>query len=402
MPAIARRAAAASLSRCGSLLLPVPESSSSRLHLSAAAATRIVFFLSGVCVAAWAPLIPFVKDHFQLGDGKLGLVLLCMGLGSIFAMPVAGALTGEWGCRRVIALTLGVACVLLPLLVATHRLELLAAGLFFFGASLGALDVAMNIQAVLVERSTGRALMSGFHGLWSVGGIVGAGLVSVLISAGAPLVLAACSVTCLSACMLAACFGSLLPRGSESSGPAFAWPHGRVILLGCLCCVLFLAEGSVMEWSAVFLNKSRGMDVAHAGIGFIVFATAMTVCRLLGDRVVHALGPNTIVFLGGLCAAAGFTLAATAPWPIPAICGFALVGIGASNAVPVMFSAAGRQTAMPAHLALPAMTTLGYAGSLTGPPLIGLVAQWSGLAMAFGLLGTLLAIVAVLSTLIRL
>lgn len=386
----------------GPVRFEVPQRLSPNLHIGSAHATRVVFFLSGACVAAWAPLIPFVKDRFQLSDGRLGLLLLCMGIGSILAMPLAGALTGRWGCRRVIAGTLVIASALLPLLTIVPRLELLGACLLLFGATLGALDVAMNIHAVLVERAAGRSLMSGFHGLWSVGGITGAGLVGLLVTLGTPLAFAALAVTVLSLGLLGACIRSLLPESADRGSPAFAWPHGRVILLGCLCCVLFLAEGSVMEWSAVFLSKERGMEVAHAGVGFVIFATAMTLFRLAGDRLVRRVGPGRVVFLGGLCAATGFVLAAAAPWIPAALAGFALVGVGASNVVPVMFSAAGRQTSMPAHLALPAMTTLGYAGSLAGPPLIGLVAQWSGLPVAFGLLGVLLALVAVSSLAVRL
>lgn len=368
--------------------------------LGPAAATRIAFFLSGVCVAAWAPLIPFVKSRFELSDGQLGILLLCLGIGSIAAMPLAGAMTQRLGCRRVIAASLLLAWILLPLITIIERVDLMAVALLFFGATLGIVDVAMNIQAVLVERIAGRALMSGFHGLWSVGGIAGAGITSLMISSGASLFLTALVVVALSLTLLAAAFRGLLTSGGEH-GPALAWPHGRVIVLGICCFVLFLAEGSVLEWGAVFLNTVRGMDKAHAGVGFVAFATAMTICRLVGDRVVHVLGAAKVVFFGSLIAAAGFLVAVSAPWVWASIAGFVLVGIGASNVVPVMFSAAGKQTSMPAHLALPAMTTLGYAGGLVGPPVIGFVAQASSLSVSLGLIGLLLAAIAIASTKMR-
>jgi len=387
----------------GPVQSPVSETvlPAAKLFVSASAATRIVFFLSGVCVAAWAPLIPFVKNRFSLSDGQLGVLLLCLGIGSIAAMPLAGALTGRLGCRQVIAVSLILAWCMLPLITVIERVDVLAVALLLFGAALGVVDVAMNIHAVLVERAAGKAMMSGFHGLWSVGGIAGAGLTSLLISSGVSLLVTSLVVVGVSVILLAACFRGLLKSGGEH-GPAFAWPHGRVVVLGVCCFVLFLAEGSILEWGAVFLNTVRGMDAAHAGVGFVAFASAMTVCRLIGDRVVHAMGPARVVLVGGLLAAVGFSILIGVPSIWGSIAGFVVVGIGASNIVPVMFSAAGRQTSMPAHLALPAMTTLGYAGGLIGPPVIGFVAQWSSLSVSLGLIGVLLAVIAAASTKMRL
>ncbi|MBN8596135.1 MAG: MFS transporter [Planctomycetes bacterium] len=369
---------------------------------SSAAATRIIFFLSGVCVAAWAPLIPFIKARFELSDGQLGVLLLCLGIGSIAAMPLAGAMTSKLGCRRVIAGSLALAWCMLPLVTIIGRVDVLAVALLSFGAALGIVDVAMNIHAVLVERQLNRAMMSGFHGLWSVGGIAGAGLSSLLISSGVSLFHTSLAVVAISIVLLVLCARALLAGGGDHQGPHLAWPHGRVIVLGCCCFVLFLAEGSILEWGAVFLSTVRGMDKAHAGIGFIAFASAMTVCRLIGDRVVQAMGPGRVVVVGGLIAAAGFFVIVSVPWVWASIAGFVLVGVGASNVVPVMFSAAGKQTSMPAHLALPAMTTLGYAGGLVGPPVIGFVAQVSTLSVSLGLIGVLLVGIAVASTRMRL
>ena len=139
-------------------------------------------------------------------------------------------------------------------------------------------------------------------------------------------------------------------------------PHGVVLLMGVCCAVLFLAEASVQDWSGVLLTTTRGVEASHAGVGYVAFASAMTICRLVGDPIVRGLGPSRVVVLGSLTAAGGFMLAALAPYPSIDIIGYGLVGIGAANVVPVMFSAAGRQTVMPANLAIPAMTTIGYAG----------------------------------------
>jgi MFS family permease len=260
----------------------------------------------------------------------------------------------------------------------------------------------MNIHAVLVERESGRAMMSGFHGLWSVGGIAGAGSISVMISAGATPFTASLIVAATLLLVLGATYNSLLPTSSDSKGPAFAWPHGRVLLLGCFCFVLFLAEGSVLDWSAVFLTTVRGVTVAHAGFAYVAFSAAMTICRLIGDPIVHAVGSARVVLFGCLLAAAGFLLAILVPSPAMVIVGFAVVGVGASNVVPVMFSAAGRQTSMPTNLAIPAMTTMAYGGNLAGPALVGFLANQFGLSMGLALIAAMLVAVAIGSTRINL
>jgi MFS family permease len=365
-------------------------------------ATRIVFFLSGCCVSAWAPLIPFAKNRLQLTDARLGLLLLCCGIGSVITMPLAGALAGRYGCRRMITILGSLACFMFPLLAVAKNAPQLAVVLFVFGAACGALDATMNIHAVLVERESGRAMMSGFHGLWSVGGIAGAGSISMMISAGTTPLTASIIAAVILLIVLGAVYKSLLPVGKDSNGPAFAWPHGQVLLLGCFCFVLFLAEGSVLDWSGVFLTSVRKVATAHAGFAFVVFSTAMTVCRLIGDPIVRAVGPARVVLFGCLTAATGFLLAVFVPSTAIVILGFGLVGVGASNVVPIMFSAAGRQTSMPANLAIPAMTLLAYSGNLTGPVLVGFLASVFDLSAGLTMIAGMLLAVALVSTRVKL
>lgn len=356
--------------------------------------TRIVFFIAGVAVAAWAPLVPFAKARAGLGDGALGILLLCLGAGSIVAMPVAGALESRIGCRRVLVGSTVLICLALPLLATLSGVTLIAAALFAFGAGLGSLDCVMNIQAVIVERASQRPMMSGFHGLFSVGGIVGAGGVSGLLSVGAsPFV----AMLCMAAGIVGALIESaphLLPYGSEQIGPAFAIPRGIVLLIGILCFIMFLAEGAVLDWSAIFLTSVRGAMPSYGGLGYAAFALTMTFGRLAGDAAVRQLGGALVVVVGSLCAAAGLFLAALCPAWVAGILGFALVGAGCSNIVPVLYTAVGRQKIMPEHIAIPAITTLGYAGILAGPAAIGFVVQISSLSIAFLAVGLLLVGVA--------
>jgi MFS family permease len=346
-------------------------------------ATRAGFFMPGFAAAAWAPLIPFAKARAGLDDGMLGLVLLAAGVGAIATMPLAGALAGRFGCRRVIAVASALTGLCLPLLASVSTLPALIVTLFAFGAGVGALDVTINIQSIIVEREAGAPLMSGFHGFYSIGGIAGAAGMTVLFALGsAPLAAglvagAACFALGLSA------IPGLLSEGGGGDGPAFAFPRGVVWFLGALAFILFLVEGSVADWSAVFLTQVRAMPRAYAGLGFAAFAAAMTSGRLTGDLFVHRIGGWRVLLLGALFAAGGFAVANLVPgWPA-ALIGYAMVGIGCANTVPVLYTATGRQTDMAESLAVPAMTSMGYSGMLVGPAAIGLMARATSLPWAF-------------------
>ena len=332
----------------------------------------------------------------------MGLLLLCLGVGSIVTMPMAGALTTRFSCRSVIFTASLAMCAALPVLAWTSSLPLLAGALFVFGGAVGAIDVSGNIQAIIVERESPRPLMSGFHGFYSLGGIAGAAGVTGVLGAGASPLVAAVVVSALCLVTLAITAPHLLPYGAKSDGPAFAFPRGVVWFIGGLCFILFLTEGAVLDWSALFLIVARGMARAYAGLGYAAFALTMTIGRLFGDRVVHRFGGGNVILFGSLCAAGGFALATLVDaWPTTLI-GYALVGIGCSNVVPVLFSAAGRQTAMPESVAVPAITTLAYAGILIGPAAIGFVAHASSLPVAFMIVAGLLVCVAASGRLLKL
>lgn len=357
--------------------------------------TRVAFFIAGFGIAAWAPLIPYAKARLALDEGLLGLLLLCLGVGSIITMPLAGALATRFGCRLVILIASVFLCLSLPFLAIASSMPALIITLLVFGAAIGAVDVVVNIQAVIVEKASGKAMMSGFHGLWSVGGFVGAGLVSALLKAGASPLSATFCVIIIIAGFLVAFGKQLLPYGSEEQDtPLFVLPKGIVLFIGLLCFIVFLAEGSMLDWSAVFLVSLRGVDFSQAGLGYFLFSVAMTIGRLSGDQLVQKLGGKKLLFLGGLCAACGLTIAIMIPTWIAGIIGFGLVGLGSSNIVPVLYSILGRQKIMPTNLAVSAVTTLGYTGILAGPALIGVVAHFTSLTVAFGAVAALLLIVA--------
>ena len=357
--------------------------------------------MTGFASATWAALVPFVKARANIDDGRLGLLLLCLGIGSIATMPLSGILTARFGCRRVITIAALAFAAMLPLLGTLSAVPWLVVSLMLFGAGIGAADIAMNVQAILVERASGRAMMSGFHGLFSVGGIAGAGGMAGLLSAGlAPAAAARCASLVIVIALVVA-YRDLVPYGSKSDGPAFAIPRGIVAVIGVLCFVLFLTEGAILDWSAVFLTSVRHVAASFAGLGYAVFAATMTLGRLGGDRIVQRFGSERVLVAGGLCAAIGFIVAAALPSPVVALIGFALVGIGCSNIVPLLFSAAGNQREMPETAAVPAVTTIGYAGILAGPAAIGIVAQATSLPTCFAILACMLVAVSLSGRLLR-
>lgn len=358
-------------------------------------ATRIVFLIAGIGMAAWAPLVPYAKERAALSDASLGTLLLFLGLGSFIAMPLTGILVGRFGCRRIIACGTVLLLLLLPLLAVFASPLTLAVALMAFGASIGLIDVAMNIQAVEVEKSANKAMMSGFHGFFSMGGIVGAGLVSLLLAMGLTPLHAILAINLLLAVLFLFCQRHILnERLHQPDTPMFVVPRGWVLFLGVLCFILFLAEGAILDWGALFLTHQRDMPAAQAGMGYAVFSVAMTIGRLCGDRIVLKFGPTATLFFGSLCAAAGLLLAVSVDSVMLTLAGFLLVGFGASNTVPIMFTAAGRQKTMPVSLAIASMTTIGYAGILAGPALIGFIAQLSSLSIAFSAVAALLLVVA--------
>lgn len=355
-------------------------------------ATRLSFFAAGFAMACWAPLIPFAKRNVGADDAQLGLLLLCLGIGSVVAMPATGWISARFGARPMI-LAGGVGLVLfLPCLVLADSPASLAAALFLFGASLGTIDVAMNVHGVEVEHLDRRPLMSGFHAMFSIGGFAGSAGTTALLASGLsplPSALVGSSLT-LGALFLAA---SRLLRARGGGPLPFAVPSGIVVLLAVLSGIVFLVEGAVLDWSALLIVDMELADTQRAGLGYMLFSIAMVVGRLTGDRVVSLLGARKVLVVGGALMVVGIAVLLAAQWRIAAFTGFVLIGLGAANLVPVLFSLAGRQTVMPVGLAIAAVTTTGYAGILLGPAAIGLVSHLTSLPTAFWLLAVFGALV---------
>ena len=363
---------------------------------SARNASLLIFLVCGIGLSSWAPMVPFAKINLGLDDAALGLVLLSLGAGAILTMPFTGFFINKFGSRRVMLISAIVIAIILPLLLLTSSAVELAIALFVFGASIGSIDVAMNSHAVLVQDRYGRHIMSSFHGMFSLGGLAGSIGLGFLIKMGLSPTVAAVSISALLVLIAVSQYQNLFPKAEEKSVDSFSFslPRGPVLALGLMCFVFFLAEGALLDWSAVFLQFNRNFDPSMAGLGYAVFSVAMAIMRLTGDKIVHKIGSSKVVLIGALVSAAGYMLAVMVPWQGAALIGFALVGLGAANVVPVFFTAAGNIPNIPASVSLPAVTTLGYMGQLAGPAMIGFIAEASSLPIALGFVGVLLLIVA--------
>lgn len=261
--------------------------------------------MAGFVTATWAVLVPYARANTGVNDATLGSLLLCLG---ILTMPITGALTSRFGCRKVIIAALVLIILILPLLAVITQPILLGLALLLFGIGVGVTDCAMNIQAILVEKASTVPLMSGFHGLYSVGSIAGAGLMTLLLALGINVTVSIDVIILCVVVLAVLSYPGLLTYANPKDGPAFAVPHGIILLLGIICFSVFLTEGTVLDWSAVYLTQVRAMPETLGGLGYTCFAVAMTLARLTGDKVVRYFGRLKVVVAGSVIAALGLAM----------------------------------------------------------------------------------------------
>ena len=371
-------------------------------------AVATLFFVNGMGFATWIPHIPFAQRKFALDEATLGLTLLAIAGGAIVAMPLAGGLIEKWGSRRICIFSSLAFCLVIPFLLMGTSYPLFMVNLFLLGACGGAMDVAMNAHGVYVEGQYHQPIMSSFHGMFSVGGLVGAGVAGGLLALGWPPVqhMAVMSVVLL--LLVAVAVRYLLPpepkeiAEGEPPAPLFALPRERtMITLALLAFFILMTEGAMADWTAVYLEAMPGTGASLAAVGFAAFSLTMAVGRLTGDAIVRTIGRVPVVRWGSALAMVGVLLASFSPHPYPAIAGFALVGLGLSNVVPIIFSAAGYLSPTAPGRGIAALTTAGYFGFLVGPPLIGLLAELITLAGAFQVLAASLLLVVVSASLVQ-
>lgn len=366
--------------------------------------TRFSFFGLGFATAAWAPLIPFAQQRLHFNHADFGLLLLCGGLGAMLAMPATGKIVQRIGCRVPIGFSLLLLAVLLPSLSLWSTPLMMAITLFLFGTAAGSLGVALNIQAVVVEKNSLKSLMSGFHGMASLGGLAGVLTITALLALSISAVMSAFDVSLLLVIIVFLSVPYSIKAVENTSLEASSkvkksirqrLPQPLIILIGIACFIIFMVEGAAMDWSGIYLTQQYGVNTAFAGLAYTFFAIAMTTGRFTGHYLIRYFGEKKLLTYSAICATLGLALVSIVPYWWLVLVGYTLVGTGCSNIVPIMFSRAGRQTVMPSAVALSCVSTMAYTGILVGPAFIGMVSELIGLSTVFmALSGLLLLIVA--------
>ncbi len=365
------------------------------------------FAANGFVMGAWAPQIPLLLPRHQITETTLGLLIFGLGVGAVSAMLFAGRMIARTGSRRV-AIGFGLASTpLLPLIVFAPNLWVLALAMALMGGLLGCMDIAMNTNAVEVERRLGRAIMSSSHGFWSLGGFTGGFLGTYSIGwlgAEAQSILTATVALGLilwgSARLLN---DSVLPVSAARTLPAapaktHLFPRSLSLwLLGAMAFFSMIPEGSVLDWAAIYLSKELDSGISSAGLGFAFFSGTMAIMRFAGDGVRNRFGAVSTLRFSSAIGAAGLMVAATAPVGWVAIIGFAFTGLGVANMIPILFSAAGNHPGIAPAQAISTVTMVGYSGILVAPAPIGYLAEHFGFRLTYFTLALLLLVVALMA-----
>lgn len=356
------------------------------------AAVSALFLCNGMLFGSWAPKLPALMRRLDIDEGTAGLLVLCLGLGSMTVMPIFAAITARHGSAVAASLSSLLALPVLLMLSVLPGLPPTVLGVFLFGGFLGGMDVAINANALAVEQMRGRAILSSCHGFWSLGGVFGAGMGGVLLG-GFGEVVHALSVTAAGAGLLALALPRLLrdrpdPRDSRPSLrlPRTALPY----LIGLVGLACMIPEGAIIDWAAVYLYRDMGASISVAGWGYAACAASMAAIRFIGDRVRNRLGAVLTFRFSAVIAMLGLTLAAIAPNPGLAIAGFGVAGLGLANLVPIVFSAAGHLPGLARGVGLSVVTMMGYSGILLAPGTIGQLAEHVGFSRIFQALAALL------------
>lgn len=366
-------------------------------------AVKLLFFINGFVHANLAARFPNVQELFSVDNGTFGFVLLATSLGALVAMPFTGWLIIRNGSRKITITSVFLYCVFVPLVPLTWIMPGISGLLivfFIMGITAGMLDVSMNAQAVMVEQQYRKPIMTSFHALFSVGMAVGAGCGAIFVTLETSLFLHLSIITVLS--LIGATWSRYhlihdRPQEKRSEGPAFRLPNTAMVSIGVIAFCCMLGEGAMADWSTNYMLNIALANEKFAPFGLATFALAMTTGRFFGDAARLRWGDKNLMIGCGFIATLGIFIALIFPSPYLAITGFFLTGIGLSAIVPIAYSIAGNAKDLPPGVGLAMVTTVGYAGFLFGPPLIGLLADWYTLRIALGLVGILFIMMTLLS-----
>ncbi|RYY83017.1 MAG: MFS transporter [Comamonadaceae bacterium] len=352
-------------------------------------ASRIQFGASGFIFATWGVHIPTVKAHYGLDEAQLGMAMLAAGFGAMVGLIRASHWIGRYGTRDTARIVGVVYALLLTGLIASHSYLALLAVLVLFGLATSVFDVVINTEAAQLELLGGGTLMSGMHGMFSLGGMVGAMTGGAALAAGLTPQWHLICVALLMACAVLVASRRMLPRAATAaaarSGTGFGRPRGALVVLGILAALGLIAEGAIYDWSVLYLHQELGSPQQQAALAYASFSAAMAAARFGGDALRARFAPAPLLRASALLAAAAMAVVLTTDTPWLALVGFAAVGIGFANVVPILFSAAARVPDVDPARGIAAVSAAAYLGFMVGPPMIGLLARLGSLTSALWL-----------------
>ncbi len=358
-------------------------------------AARAGFFTGGFTVASWAPIIPFVQSGLSLEPSILGSLLLGLGIGSFVGMPVAGTISVRYGSRFALALSGVLSCLLLVILAMIPGFYIECVALFIYGVTLGCLEVSANIYGAQLEKQVGHPIMSGLHASYSIGEVVSAAAVTGLLIMGAPLVWVIGGLMVVIASGLLWTLSGIpadagRAKRQKAEGIVFAAPKGRILMFSLVCLAVFLAEGAMLDWSAIYVHEVGGVDLKAAGIGYTLFVIAMAISRLTGDRLVETFGRAKVLFAGMMLNIVTLLTMVCFESPVVLFASLFVMGLGVANVAPIIISAASSVKHVDPTSAITTVTTSGYGGLMAGPAILGFIAQHLSLEVAFLFIACLL------------
>jgi len=351
----------------------------------------VFFFIAGLTFSTWASRIPDIKNKLHLSEAALGTVLLALPIGLMASLPIAGWLVSRFGSKRIVinaALLYPLTLTMLGAVSTTWQLVLV---LLFFGLWGNLINIAMNTQAVGVEKLYGKSIMASFHGLWSLAGFTAAAIGTFFVSAGiSPFI--HFSIVCLATGgLVLASYKHMIPydNNNNKAQPLFAKPDRSILILGLIAFCCMVCEGAMADWSGVYFQKVVQTSPALITLGYVAFTGTMATGRFIADRLVTKFGVKHMLQISGALIATGLMIAVVLPYLVTAITGFLFVGFGVSAVVPIVYSQAGKSRTMSPGIALAAVSTIGFIGFLLGPPMIGFIAQAANLRWSFALIALL-------------
>jgi MFS family permease len=366
-------------------------------------AVAVFFFMAGLCFASWASRIPDIKLKLGLSDAGLGAVLFALPIGLMLSLPLSGWAVTRFSSKTMVTIAAVGYPLMLVLIGTVSATWQLAAVLFCFGVFGNLYNISANTQAVGVESLYQRSIMATFHGIWSLAGFSGAAIGTFLIAQGIEPLHHFLLICMASLVVVLLAQGYILPNDKqpEQKQPFFAKPDAAILKLGLIAFGCLVCEGTMFDWSGVYFQKVVGAPKEMVTLGYTVFMATMATGRFLGDRLVTRFGIQRMLQISGIIISSGLAVAVLFPTIELATAGFFLVGLGVSSVVPLVYSAAGKSKTMSPGVALAAVSTIGFLGFLIGPPLIGFIAELSGLRWSFTIIAFIGFSTTIMATLMK-